>query len=132
MGSSALNQSTSGSTLGEILEKILDKGVVIAGDISIALADVELLTIKIRLVVASIDKAKEMGIDWWESDPNLSSKAKEEKELKEAKQKEEELQTKMLQEQNRLLLDRLSKLEENISDSLNSRVCGGKEDSCDG
>lgn len=112
MGSSSLNQSTSGSSLGEILEKILDKGVVIAGDISIALADVELLTIKIRLVVASIDKAKEMGIDWWESDPNLSSKAKAEKERKEALEKEEELQTKMLQEQNKLLMERLSKLEE--------------------
>lgn len=114
MGSSSLNQSTSGSSLGEILEKILDKGVVIAGDISIALADVELLTIKIRLVVASIDKAKEMGIDWWESDPNLSSKAKAEKEQKEAQQKEEELQTRLLQEQNKLLMERLSKLEEKL------------------
>lgn len=113
MASSSLNQSTSGSTLGEILEKILDKGVVIAGDISIALADVELLTIKIRLVVASIDKAKEMGIDWWESDPNLSSKARAEQESKEALRKEEELQTKLLQEQNRLLMERLEKLEEN-------------------
>ena len=114
MGSSSLNQSTSGSTLGEILEKILDKGVVIAGDISIALADVELLTIRIRLVVASIDKAKEMGIDWWESDPNLSSKAKAEKDRQEAQQKDEELKTKLLQEQNKLLMDRLNKLEENL------------------
>ncbi len=113
MASSSLNQSTSGSTLGEILEKILDKGVVIAGDISIALADVELLTIKIRLVVASIDKAKEMGIDWWESDPNLSSKARAEQERKEALRKEEELQTRLLQEQNKLLMERLEKLEEN-------------------
>jgi hypothetical protein len=61
MGTSTLNQSTSGSTLARYWKKILDKGVVIAGDISIALADVELLTIKIRLVVASIDKAKEMA-----------------------------------------------------------------------
>ena len=102
MGSSSLNQSTSGSSLGEILEKVLDKGVVIAGDISIALADVELLTIKIRLVVASIDKAKEMGIDWWESDPNLSSKAKKE---------QENSKTVLLEEQNRLLMERLEKLE---------------------
>jgi len=72
----SVNQSTSGSSLGEILEKVLDKGVVIAGDISIALADVELLTIKIRLVVASIDKAEEMGIDWWANDPYLSSRAR--------------------------------------------------------
>ena len=96
------------------MEKVLDKGVVIAGDISIAIADVELLTIKIRLVVASIDKAKEMGIDWWESDPNLSTKAKAEKERKDALAKEEELQTKILQEQNRLLMERLSRLEEKV------------------
>ncbi|OGO93628.1 MAG: gas vesicle protein GvpJ [Clostridiales bacterium GWF2_38_85] len=114
MGSSSLNQSTSGSSLGEILEKVLDKGVVIAGDISIALADVELLTIKIRLVIASIDKAEEMGIDWWKTDPNLSSKAKEEQEKKEALKREEELQTKQLQEQNKLLLEKLNKLEEKL------------------
>ena len=72
----AIQKSTDSSSLGEILEKILDKGVVIAGDISISLADVELLTIKIRLVVASVDKAMEMGIDWWRNDPYLSSKAK--------------------------------------------------------
>jgi hypothetical protein len=111
MSSSSLNQSTTGSSLGEILEKVLDKGVVIAGDISIALADVELLTIKIRLVVASIDKAKEMGIDWWESDPNLSSKAKREKDKKDEKKRQEELKTTMLEEQNRLLMERLEKLE---------------------
>ena len=67
--------STQGSTLGDLLEKILDKGVVIAGDISIAIADVELLTIRIRLVVASVEKAMEMGIDWWTTDPTLSSLA---------------------------------------------------------
>lgn len=111
MATSTVNQSTSGSTLGEILEKVLDKGVVIAGDISIALADVELLTIKIRLVVASIDKAEEMGIDWWKNDPNLSTKAKKELEEKEAKQREEEMQTRQLLEQNRLLLEKLDKLE---------------------
>lgn len=80
--SNSINKSTSGSSLGDILEKILDKGVVIAGDISIAIADVELLTIRIRLVIASIDKAEEMGIDWWRTDPNLSSKAKKELEEK--------------------------------------------------
>ncbi len=71
----AVQKATEGSTLGEILEKILDKGIVIAGDISISLADVELLTIKIRLVVASVDKAMEMGINWWKSDPYLSADA---------------------------------------------------------
>lgn len=56
---------------------MLDKGVVIAGDIQINLLDIELLTIKLRLLVVSVDKAKEMGIDWWENDPSLSSRAPE-------------------------------------------------------
>ncbi|MFE9168892.1 gas vesicle protein [Streptomyces kebangsaanensis] len=67
---------SSGANLADILERVLDKGVVIAGDIRINLLDIELLTIKLRLVVASVDKAKEMGIDWWESDPALSSRAR--------------------------------------------------------
>jgi Gas vesicle protein len=63
---------TSGDSLADILERVLDKGVVIAGDIQINLLDIELLTIKLRLIVASLDKAKEMGIDWWETDPALT------------------------------------------------------------
>jgi hypothetical protein len=63
------------TSLADILERVLDKGVVIAGDIRINLLDIELLTIKLRLLVASVDKAKEMGIDWWEHDPSLSSRA---------------------------------------------------------
>jgi hypothetical protein len=63
-------------SLADILERVLDKGVVIAGDIRINLLDIELLTIKLRLLVASVDKAKEMGIDWWEHDPSLSSRAR--------------------------------------------------------
>ncbi|MFC9293977.1 gas vesicle protein [Streptomyces sp. NPDC057011] len=66
----------SGANLADILERVLDKGVVIAGDIRINLLDIELLTIKLRLVVASVDRAKEMGIDWWEQDPALSSTAR--------------------------------------------------------
>src|SRR6201991_4336944 len=65
------------ANLADILERVLDKGIVIAGDIQINLLDIELLTIKLRLVVASIDKAKEMGIDWWESDPSLNSASRE-------------------------------------------------------
>jgi hypothetical protein len=57
--------------LPDVLERVLDKGIVIAGDIQINLLDIELLTIKLRLLVASADKAKEMGIDWWENDPFL-------------------------------------------------------------
>jgi Gas vesicle protein len=58
--------------LADILERVLDKGLIIAGDIKINLLDIELLTIKLRLLVASVDKAKAMGIDWWEYDPALS------------------------------------------------------------
>ena len=57
--------------LADVLERVLDKGIVIAGDIQINLLDIELLTVRIRLLVASADKAKEMGIDWWEGDPFL-------------------------------------------------------------
>jgi gas vesicle protein GvpA/GvpJ/GvpM family len=59
------------SQLPDVLERVLDKGIVIAGDIQINLLDIELLTIKLRLLVASADKAKEMGIDWWENDAFL-------------------------------------------------------------
>ncbi|MFO8011824.1 MAG: gas vesicle protein [Phycisphaerae bacterium] len=69
----AMQHATPSATLADVLERVLDKGVVIAGDIKINLVDVELLTIRIRLMVASVDKAKEMGIDWWESDPNLQA-----------------------------------------------------------
>jgi hypothetical protein len=62
-------QST--ASLADILERVLDKGIVIAGDIQINLLDIELLTIKLRLLVASVDKAREMGINWWEGDPTL-------------------------------------------------------------
>ena len=59
--------------LADVLERVLDKGIVIAGDIQNNLLDIELLTIKLRLLVASADKAREMGIDWWEGDAFLSS-----------------------------------------------------------
>ncbi|MCT4353921.1 gas vesicle protein [Streptomyces sp. Je 1-79] len=71
-----INRQGSSANLADILERVLDKGIVIAGDIQINLLDIELLTIKLRLLVASVDKAKEMGIDWWEHDPSLSSRAR--------------------------------------------------------
>ena len=71
-----INHPTQSSNLLEVLEKILDKGVVIAGDIKISLADVDLLTIKIRLLIASVDKAREIGMDWWEKDPYYSSRGR--------------------------------------------------------
>ena len=58
--------------LADVLERVLDKGIVIAGDIQVNLLDIELLTIRIRLLVASADKAREMGIDWWQGDPFLA------------------------------------------------------------
>ncbi len=61
------------SSLADVLERVLDKGIIIAGDIRVNLLDIELLTIKIRLLVVSVDKAAEMGIDWWRNDPMLSS-----------------------------------------------------------
>jgi len=70
-------RSTGTDSLADILERILDRGVVITGDIRIKLVDIELLTINIRLLIASVDKAREMGIDWWETNPFISSKAKE-------------------------------------------------------
>jgi hypothetical protein len=81
------------ANLADILERVLDKGIVIAGDIQINLLDIELLTIKIRLLVASVDRAKEMGINWWESDPTLTRGAKE------------------VQEENDKLKERLNRLE---------------------
>jgi len=82
-GQETITKSTSGDTLADVLSLVLDKGVVITGDIQIKLADVELLTIKIRLLIAGVDKAKELGIDWWEKDPYLSSKAREIEAVKE-------------------------------------------------
>jgi hypothetical protein len=84
------------ANLADILERVLDKGIVIAGDIQINLLDIELLTIKLRLLVASVERAQEMGINWWESDPSLSSHAKE------------------LEEENEDLKSRLERLEERI------------------
>src|SRR5437764_13721028 len=63
--------------LADVLERVLDKGVVVAGDISISLIDIELLSIKLRLLIASAGKAREMGIDWWTHDPYLSTQARE-------------------------------------------------------
>mgnify|MGYP003579486959 CR=1 FL=1 len=61
--------------LVDILDRILDKGLVVAGDIKVNLANVELLTIRIRLLVCSIDKAEEIGMNWWRSDPNYAGPA---------------------------------------------------------
>ncbi len=90
---------SSAANLADVLERVLDKGVVIAGDIQINLLDIELLTVKLRLLVASVDKAKEMGIDWWEHDPALSSRAMRREDGE-------------LAEENRRLRERVAALEE--------------------
>ena len=90
--------SLDSTNLADILERVLDKGIVIAGDIKVQIADVDLLTIKIRLLVASVDKAMEMGINWWQQDSYLSSEAKEkeiESENKSLKKRLERLEAKI-------------------------------------
>lgn len=91
--------SVEGTSVADLLERILDKGLVIVGDIRISLTDVELLNIKIRLLVASVECAKKLGIDWWESDAMFSSKAKE------------------LEAENRMLKERLERLEQRVSEA---------------
>ena len=70
-----LTHAMQSSTLADVLERVLDKGIVIAGDIKIKLVDIELLSIQIRLVICSVDKAKEMGMDWWVNNPVFCSQA---------------------------------------------------------
>ncbi|MGJ6964039.1 gas vesicle protein [Streptosporangium sp. G11] len=81
------------ANLADILERVLDRGVVIVGDIRVNLLDIELLTIKLRLLIASVDTARELGIDWWEHDPWLTSGDRD------------------LVEENRVLRDRLAVME---------------------
>ena len=91
------------SNLADILERVLDKGIVIAGDIQINLLDIELLTIKLRLLVCSVDRAQEMGINWWESDPQLTGKAQE------------------LESENRDLRERLERVERMLENGGNAK-----------
>jgi hypothetical protein len=86
------------ANLGDILERVLDKGLVIAGDIQVNLLDIELLTIKLRLVIASVQTARELGIDWWENDPWLNANSSDRRQL---------------EEENRRLRDRVAALEGN-------------------
>ena len=95
----AITQSTNSATLADVLERILDKGLVIAGDIKIKLVDIELLTIQIRLVIASVEKAKELGLDFWVTDKNFNSKlntAQNTDELEALKERVEILESKKL------------------------------------
>lgn len=89
-----LAHSTQTSNLADILERVLDKGIVIAGDIKIKLVDIELLTIQVRLLIASVDKAREMGMDWWLRNPDFNSKASQDQgiEIDQLKQRIAELE----------------------------------------
>jgi hypothetical protein len=98
-GNTARSSGSAPANLGDILERVLDKGLVIAGDIQINLLDIELLTIKLRLVIASLDTAREVGINWWENDPWLSAAAQR-------RADGDELRT-----ENRKLQDRIKELE---------------------
>lgn len=89
-----------------MLDRILDKGLVIAGDIRVKLADVELLTIQVRLLVCSVDKAAEIGMDWWRTDPRLSTQA-----VDEAEQQVEEGYVDELAERLERIDERLERLE---------------------
>ncbi len=101
------------TNLGDILERVLDKGLVIAGDIQVNLLDIELLTIKLRLVIASLDTAREVGINWWENDPWLSAEAG--RQAVRGKSVRGEVDDGgadgKLREENRRLRDRISELE---------------------
>ncbi|GAA2305491.1 hypothetical protein GCM10010402_76020 [Actinomadura luteofluorescens] len=110
-----------GANLADLLERILDKGIVIVGDVRVNLLDIELLTIKLRLLVASVDRAKEMGIDWWEHDPSLSSKARQ-------KEVDGQGDREQLEEENRRLRERLAALEAG-ADGAAERTGDGKESS---
>ncbi len=93
--------SVHSSTLADVLERVLDKGLVIAGDIKIKLVDIELLTIQIRLVVASVDKARELGMDWWSTNPDFRAKVEDsthQAELAELKQRIQRLEAQASQE----------------------------------
>jgi len=94
------------ANLGDILERVLDKGLVIAGDIQVNLLDIELLTIKLRLVIASLETAKEVGINWWENDPWLNAGASRRAEDRELRGPSRELE-----DENQQLRKRIRELE---------------------
>ncbi|UJA19457.1 gas vesicle protein [Thermoleophilia bacterium SCSIO 60948] len=96
------------ANLADILERVLDKGIVIAGDIQVNLLDIELLTIKIRLLVASVERAQEMGINWWENDPTLTR----------GSGSTSSAETAALEQENRELRARLDRLERAVAGAL--------------
>jgi hypothetical protein len=98
---------TESTNLADILERVLDKGIVIAGDIQINLLEVELLTIKLRLLIASVDRAREMGINWWEADPSLQA-------VDDRESLEQGGGNEQLERENQELRERLERLEQRV------------------
>lgn len=96
MASRAPNSYTQSTNLADLIERVLDKGVMIAGDVKVNLLDIELLTIQIRLVICSIDKAKEMGMDWWANTPVFMGKGDENEKDEEIKRLQDEVREKEL------------------------------------
>lgn len=94
----SVRSATHQDSLADVLERVLEKGVVVAGDVTISLVGIELLSIKLRLLVTTVDKALEMGINWWEADPALTA------------------DTQKLEEENRALRGRLAILEKRVAE----------------
>lgn len=93
----SMHHTVGGDGLADILERVLDKGIVVAGDVTVSLVGIELLSIKLRLLITTVDKAMELGINWWETDPMLTSKSN------------------TLEEENQRLRGRLAILEKRIA-----------------
>ena len=96
MSSRITTQAPNPSNLADVLDRVLDKGIVIAGDVAISLVGVELLTIRLRLLISSVDKAREIGISWWDNDPYLAGDQR------------------ALEQENKMLRDRLEQLEKRL------------------
>src|SRR5258706_15435144 len=98
------DQHRTSTGLVDVLDRVLDKGLLIAGDIRVSLAEVELLTIRIRLIVCSIDKAEQIGLDWWRYDKNLAPGSAK------------------LAERDTALLDRVRHLERSVAKMSQKRI----------
>jgi len=101
------------ASLVDVLDRVLDKGLVVAGDIKVSLAEVELVTIRIRLLICSVDKAEQIGLDWWKHDRHFSSMAES------LVEKNEELKQRLL-----LLEERLGSI--NASSGRSSKTASGQ------
>jgi hypothetical protein len=126
-----------GGNLGDVLERVLDKGVVIAGDIQINLLDIELLTIKLRLLIASVDTARRMGINWWETDPALAGGDQTEdnrslrervrrleRQLESGSESDRSLPEGDVEEENRALREEVKRLERRLERTSQSDTSG--------